>query len=110
MCGDMMEVLWTCRGSFRCLADYVDNFSENPSEVPVVFSFNGPELCHRGKFGSFFFKYIYKRLSCVATGMLPTCSGFFFILDGVMQVLHGGRLTVNHLFSVFSEWEEAGEN
>lgn len=40
----------------------------------------------------------------------PVLAFFFFILDGVMQVLHGGRLTVNHLFSVFSEWEEAGEN
>lgn len=58
MCRDIMEVLRTCRGSFRCLADYVDNFSENPSEVPVVLSVNGPELCHRGKFLCFFLIYI----------------------------------------------------
>lgn len=97
------DVCVQAEGVFRCLVDYDDNFSENPTEAAVVLCFNGPPLCRRGNF--FFPRKV------VMCGCGDGANSFWlFILHSVMQVLHGGQLTVNHLFSLFSEWVEAGEN
>lgn len=92
-------------GVFRCLVDYDDNVSGSPTEAAVALGFNGPVLCHKG---TFFFQ---KVVMCgCGDGANSSWLFFFYILHSVVQVLHGGQLTVNHLFSSLSEWEEAGEN
>lgn len=100
ICRDKGGCLYTVRRVFfRCLVYRDDNFTENPTEVAVALCFNGPVLCHRGKVFFFFFQkacHMWLRGGCQLVLA-------FFILHSVMQVFHGGQLTVNHLFSLFSE-------
>lgn len=78
------------QGLFRCLVDYADNFSENPTET-VFTLFNGPVPCHTGKF--------FQHVVICGCGD-GAYSSRLFILHSGMQVLHGGQLTVNHLLSL----------
>ena len=98
MFGEIMgnsEVVYTqAERVFRCLDDYDDNFSENPTEAADVLCFNGPLLCGRGTF----FQHV------VMCGSRDGANvSWLFILRSVIQVPHGGQLTVNHLFGLLSE-------
>ena len=81
------------RGGFQMsIVDYDDNFSEASTDAAVVLCFNGLLLCPKGC-------HVCLQGWC-----------WLFNLHSVMQVLHGEQLAVNHLFSLFSEPDEAGEN
>lgn len=79
---------------FRCLDDYDDNFSVNPTEAAVVLCFNGPALWRSGT--------VFQHVVIHGSGDGASFS-WLFILHNVMQVPHEGQLTVNHLFSLLSE-------